>query len=567
MYRWSPLNDRQLALLARIGEGTDPVTSASPELALTARALKERGLITMPKHSGKWRAEITDDGRFYLEHGHHPDRPEPTARKKRPAAAEPKPKDAAPPRRRAAPPPEEKPAPAHPAKPRRPSPAEIGAALIAEVQKADRFLRIPDPSADERARYRRAFDAARQCAPEGFHLKYSGRAKGDFFVGLLRVTGEDDTEWNRIRLARSRVVTDVEDVVAAVTADHSAFEISDEVLPRVLSLLRLLAEQALARHGEIAVSKKRRQARPLLTVHGRTYEISFKERQKQVRYVPKQPGRRTYDWQRVTPAHRYEPSGELELHVSQGSTYGYGYRSVWEKEWADTAKKPLEEQIGSVFRALKSNAEAEERARLAREAEQQRLREERERQQEERRRREAEEQEERLRQEEEEAERTRREWEAAVSVATIKAVDATRVNRFGTALAQWQTAGEMRAFCAALDEAASASDDAHEAGRLREWSQWGKAEADRLDPTVAGRSLTAHGLHAEPTGDELRPFLDGWHPHRPEKAKPPKEQEPEAAAKPPKPEPEPERWRSFTDERLDQGWRYGRPGRAQWWRR
>jgi hypothetical protein len=519
----------------------------------------------MPGHGGKWQAEITDDGHFYLEHGHHPDRPEPAPRKQRPATAEPTPEAAAPPRRRATPPPEAKPAPARPAKPPQQSPAAIGAALIAEVQKAGRFLRIPDPSNEERARYRRAFDAARQCAPEGYHLKYSGRAKGDFFLGLLRVTGEDDTEWNRIRLARSRVITDVEDVIAAVTADHSAFEISDEVLPRTLSLLRLLAEQALARHGDIAVSKKRRQARPLLTVHGRTYEVSFKERQKQVRYVPTQPGRRTYDWQRVTPAHRFEPSGELELYVSQGSGHSYGYRYGWNKEWADTAKKPLEDQIDSVFRALKARAEEEEQARLAREAEQQRQREERERQEEERHLREAKEQEERRRQEAEEKERTRQEWEAAVSVATIKAVDATRVDRFGTALAQWRAAGEMRAFCAALDEAASVSDDAHEAGRLREWSAWGKAEADRLDPTVAGRGLTAHSLHAEPTGDQLRPFLDGWHPQRPEKEKHPKKEEPKAQANPPKPEPE--RWRSFTDERLDQGWRYGPRGRAQWWRR
>ncbi|MGW0702099.1 PE-PGRS family protein [Streptomyces sp. NPDC002867] len=559
MYRWSPLNDRQLALLTRIGAGTDPVTSASPELAHTARALKSRGLITMPRHGGKWQAEITDDGRFYLEHGHHPDRPEPTSRKQRPVTAEPKPEAAAPPRQRATPPLEAKPAPAHPAKPPRQSPAEIGAALIAEVQKADRFLRIPDPSDEERARYRRAFDAARQCAPDGFHLKYSGRAKGDFFLGLLRVTGEDDTEWNRIRLARSRVITDIEDVITAVTADHSAFEISDEVLPRVLSLVRLLAEQARALHGDIAVSKKRRQPRPLLKVHGRTYEISFKERQKQVRYVPTQPGRRRYDWQRVTPAHRFEPSGELELHVSQGSGYG------WKKEWADGAKKPLEDQIDAVLRALKAHAEQVEQARLAWEAEQRRQREGRERQEEERRLREAQEEEEHRRREAEKKERTRREWEAAVSVATIKAVDAVRVDRFGTALAQWRAAGEMRAFCAALDEAASASDDAHEAGRLREWSAWGKAEADQIDPTVAGRSLTAHSLHAEPTGDQLRPFLDGWHPQRPEKEKPPKKEEPKAEAEPPKQEPE--RWRGFTDERLDQGWRYGPQGRAQWWRR
>ncbi|RZU29889.1 hypothetical protein EV284_4837 [Streptomyces sp. BK022] len=563
MHRWSPLNDRQLTLLTRIREGTDPVTSASPELAHTARALKGRGLITMPRRGGKWQAEITDDGRFYLEHGHHPDRPEPTPRKQRQVGDEPKPEAAKPPRRGTTRPPEAKPPPARPTQPPRQSPAEIGAALIAEVQKAGRFLRIPDPSAEERGRYRRAFDAARQCAPEGYHLKYSGRAKGDFFLGLLRVTGEDDTEWNRIRLARSRVITDVDDVIAAVTADHSAFEISDEVLPRVLSLLRLLAEQALARHGDIAVSKKRRQPRPLLTVHGRTYEISFKERQKQVRYVPTQPGRRTYDWQRVNPANRLEPSGELELALSQGS--GYSYRHSWKQEWADTAKKPLEGQIDSVFRALKANAEAEEKARLAREAEQQRQREERERQEEERHRREVKEQEERRQQEAEEKERTRREWEAAISVATIKAVDAARVDRFGTALAQWRAAGEMRAFCAALDEAASVSDDTHEVERLREWSAWGKAEANRLDPTAPGRGLTDHNFHVEPTGDQLRPFLDGWHPQRPKKEQPPKREEPEAEAEPPRPEPE--RWRNFTDERLDQGWRFGPRGRAQWWRR
>ncbi|MFE9368420.1 hypothetical protein ACFYM2_01350 [Streptomyces sp. NPDC006711] len=358
------------------------------------------------------------------------------------------------------------------------------------------------------------------------------------------MTGEDETEWNRIRLARSRVITDVEDVIAAVSADHSAFEISEEVLPRVLSLLRLLAEEALTRHGEIAVSKKRRQPRPLLTVHGRAYEISFRERQKPVRYVPKQAGRRTYDWQRVTPAQKFEPSGELELLVSQQSGYSYG----WKKEWADTAKKPLEEQIGSVFRALKARAEEQERARLEREAEQQRLREERERQEAERQRLEA-----------EREERERREWEAAVSVASIKAMHAVRADGFGTALDQWRAAGEIRAFCAALDEAAATSEAALEAERLRKWSAWGKAEANRLDPTLSGRGLASLNFHAEPTGDQLRPFLDGWHPHRPEKEKPP------AQPAPPKPDPDP--WRGVSNAREDQGWRYGRQGRAQWWRR
>ncbi|MGK3106099.1 PE-PGRS family protein [Streptomyces sp. WAC05858] len=548
MHPWSPLNDRQLALLTRIGDGSDPVTSDSPELAATARALKERGLITRPKQGGRWQAEITDAGRFYLEHGHHPDRPDPASRKQRSADPKSTTQTAPPRQKQAAVTSTTRPAPQRATKPSRPSPAEVGAALIAEVQQAGRFLRIPNPSEGERARYRRAFDAARQRAPEGYHLKYSGRAKGDFFLGLLRVSGEDDTEWNRIRLARSRVITDVEDVVAAVTADHSAFEISEAVLPRVLSLLRLLAEQALARHGEISVSKKRKQPRPLLTVHGRTYEVSFRERQKQVRYVPKQPGRRTYDWQRVTPAHRFEPSGELELLIGQHPVYGYGHSYGWKKEWADSAKKRLEEQIGSVLRALKARAEEQERARLEREAEQQRLRDERERQEAERRRLET-----------EREERERREWEAALSVASIKAAHALRSEHFGTALERWQAAGEIRAFCIALDEAAATSDNALETERLREWSAWGKTEADRLDPTTNGKGLASLNFHAEPTGDQLRPFLDGWHPHRPEKEKPPQQ------PAPPKPDPDP--WRGLIDAHQDQGWRHGRQGHAQWWRR
>ncbi|MFJ9631453.1 PE-PGRS family protein [Streptomyces sp. NPDC101175] len=487
-------------------------------------------MLTMPRKKGRWQAEITDTGRFYLEHGRHPDRPESAPRKPRAAASEAAVPVASGPSQDADPPTEAKPAPKRAVKPPRPSSAAVGPALIAQVQKAGRFLRIPDPSAEERARYRRAFDAARQCAPEGYHLKYSGRAKGDFFLGLLRVTGEDATEWNRIRLARSRVITDVDDVLAAVTKDHSAFEISEEVLPRVLALIRLLADQALARYGEIAVSKKRRQPRPLLTVHGRTYEVCFRERQKQVRYVPKQPGRRTYDWQRVTPAHKFEPSGELELLVSENSGYSCNYG--WKKEWADAAKKPLEEQIASIFRALKARAEEQERARLEREAEQRHLREERERQEAERRRLEA-----------EREERERREWEATISAASVKAVHAVRAERFGTALEQWRAAGEMRAFCAALNEVAAASEDAPEAERLREWSTWGNAEADQLDPTRNGQGLASLDFHATPTKKQLRPFLDGWRPDRPEKETPP------AQPTPPKSEPDP--WRGVIDARQD----------------
>jgi len=39
-------------------------------------ALADRGLLTVSRRGSRWRAEITDSGRFYLEHGNHPDDPE-----------------------------------------------------------------------------------------------------------------------------------------------------------------------------------------------------------------------------------------------------------------------------------------------------------------------------------------------------------------------------------------------------------------------------------------------------------------------------------------------------------
>ncbi|WP_236653473.1 hypothetical protein [Streptacidiphilus melanogenes] len=424
-----------------------------------------------------------------------------------------------------------------------------GPALIEQVQQAGRFLTIPDPSPEERARLRRAFDAARTSAPEGFQLKYSGREKGDFYLGLLRDNGLDETEWNRIRLQRSRVITDVEAVVAALEADHSAFEVSEEVIPRVLSIVRLIAQEAMSRHGNVVILKKRKQPRPLLSVHGRTWELSFKERQKQVKYVPQAAGRRkTYDWQRVTPAYRSEPSGELDLLVVESHPGGYGYGGAWKTDCADTAKRPVEEQISSLFRKLKTRMEEQERLQLEREAEQRRRQEDRERAEAELQRLAA-----------EEKARQQRDWEAAVAAAGIKAMEASRRERFGSALGRWQGAREIREFCAALDEVANRADDEGEAQRLREWSTWARAEADRMDPTALGSGLGVEAFEAEPTADELRPFLNGWSPHGPKKEAPPVE--------PAQPRQQADPWRDVSGEPRDQGWRYGRQGRAQWWRR
>ena len=45
MRRWNPLNERQLSLLRRIGEGGDAVRFSDPGLAVSVYALRARGLV------------------------------------------------------------------------------------------------------------------------------------------------------------------------------------------------------------------------------------------------------------------------------------------------------------------------------------------------------------------------------------------------------------------------------------------------------------------------------------------------------------------------------------------
>src|SRR5438477_12949029 len=67
------LNERQPEILQRIAAGTDPVTSREHTLAVTVYALRDRGLISTDRRHGHWTAEITEAGRYFLEHGRHPD--------------------------------------------------------------------------------------------------------------------------------------------------------------------------------------------------------------------------------------------------------------------------------------------------------------------------------------------------------------------------------------------------------------------------------------------------------------------------------------------------------------
>ena len=142
------LNERQLNALRRICHGQTPVTSADSSLAVTVYALRNRGLVTTTWADGRWSAAPTEAGRQHLAETDS----EPAPRLNASA----------------------------------PSTGTEAAVLITKIQQAGGTLHITSPTPDERARFRRALHAARadHLIPDGHHLQYTGRDKGDLTITL-----------------------------------------------------------------------------------------------------------------------------------------------------------------------------------------------------------------------------------------------------------------------------------------------------------------------------------------------------------------------------------------------
>ena len=251
MQRWGRLNERQLAVLRRISGGTDPVSAKNPEMATTVYALRNRGLVSTPRRDGIWVAEITDAGRFYLEHGYHPEKPQAT-----PAVAAP-------------PPP-----------PQLPDDKETRAAeLIKRLSQEGGTIRVPDPDEDTRRQYRSALSIAkrRRLVPRGYHLLHTGRDLGDLIIRLESDSERDETDWNRIRLAARDLVTDPDQINGRLNDDRQSIDVSEPLLPRALDLVRALAD-VIGRYGyQLGVSRQRRPPGLFIHARGCQFPVSIKE--------------------------------------------------------------------------------------------------------------------------------------------------------------------------------------------------------------------------------------------------------------------------------------------------
>ena len=81
-----PVNDKQRKVLDWLVAGGSQVPP-EPQMKLSAAALKSRGLVKVRRPGGRWTAELTEAGRYYVEHGDYPDSSvrTPAPRQRRPA--------------------------------------------------------------------------------------------------------------------------------------------------------------------------------------------------------------------------------------------------------------------------------------------------------------------------------------------------------------------------------------------------------------------------------------------------------------------------------------------------
>lgn len=156
-YRNQPLSERQLKVLEWVSEGSPDRVWEGTSYKRSAYALVDRGLITVDRRRHSWSAALTEDGRYYLQHGRYRTRPEPrrsvsSAKRQRKSRAV------------------------------TISPSD----LIAEVEAAGGTLVIPEPTPERRAAYRSAISLAISSGlvPAGHALRHTGRDKGDLVLRL-----------------------------------------------------------------------------------------------------------------------------------------------------------------------------------------------------------------------------------------------------------------------------------------------------------------------------------------------------------------------------------------------
>ncbi|MEV6341325.1 hypothetical protein AB0M12_42225 [Nocardia vinacea] len=361
--RTDPINQAQLDVLRWVDGGCPDGVMTGNAYKVTARALEWRGLVVLSKRGGVWRAEVTDAGRYYVEHGRFPDYHWVSRKSARKRASRSQVRGA--PTRSAVvqdtalTEPEVCRDPASVAERRPPSDtiARVSVGSRAAAQKlideliANKQMAVHQPDESALAEWRKVVDFAKRhkMIPDGCRVERSRYGRSELRIVLLQ--GVHPNAKPPIRAPTRSVVPDSIDewhpLLAALKDPGAVFEVSTPLISRVLRFLHVLLTEAATRGYALRWSLDKKDG-IVIVVEGREYCLTVSEETKKRDVLPTQEelaDRKTYAWQRVQVETRMMPTGRLAVAL---------FSSRWDRRnWADRKAWTIEDKLPAILAELR----------------------------------------------------------------------------------------------------------------------------------------------------------------------------------------------------------------------
>jgi hypothetical protein len=274
--------------------------------------------------------------------------------------------------------------------------------LLERLEDGGGNLRITEPDHETRSWWRRAIHAATVGGrvPDGHHLRHHGRNRGDLVIELIKGEHPGARYWQRDKES-PRVAVLMEDngeidPLARQFVDSPRAGMSKDAAARAERLVTTLVGAAKQRGHLIQIGAEPVSALTI-EVDGCAFGLTMFEECQPVERVqlPSEPDApKLYDWQRVKPEVVHEPTGRLVIEFT-GDDWAYRGRR---RRWGDTKRWRLDDKLGEVL------AEVEARAALLKE---------------------------RRRAEEEAKARRQQQWEEAMQLARSRYYDTVRGDASG----------------------------------------------------------------------------------------------------------------------------------------
>lgn len=461
MERTGPLNERQLETLRLIGAGDDLGSDEQMRLRITARALQSRGLVTVSKSTGQWQATITADGRFYLEHGHHPDARKTSSGTRRAG------------KRRGSGVATSEAAKTEKHRQEIPRNRRADAAELVDRLSRERTVRLPTMDGLEFDRWRKTIDFAKRngLVPKGHHIEFSGHAGTSATVRLVAAVHPNAARKQAEGLEPVPVPERLQrphPVVARLRDDVDRLAMPKELRRRNLLIFQAIAAAAVERGWKV-------RDQPVDQRHHYGYNSARKYHRREGEF---QIGIDGFSYA-ITIDQEF-PQSEHPI-KAQSLKLDIPYSSYGQHKWADRKTMTLEDRLPEVMDSLARSAAGDRRTAIA--AEKAKV-------------------------------QRQHQWETAMADAKVQALQ----RHFATTLDQQSQTFEhfkrLTAYCDQLEQRLQeAGPDHPDAAAATQWLSWARAYTESVDPLQALPQMPAT---PEFKAEDLKPFLGRWSPYGPE---------------------------------------------------